>query len=514
MQIVIIDAGSQYTLVISRILRELGIRSVITSPNKAKETMAMNLPGLKGIIISGGDKSVYDENAPKIPDFIFEDKWRTIPLLGICYGMQYIAHFHGAHVIGQPHHKNYGGSFVIYDTKTNDPLIDGMERDSVWASHSDSVMNLPPGFQRIARYDNGGELPIAGFSNAEKNIWGVQFHPEVTHTQQGTTLLKNFLFRICHCATDWKPSNIVEDIRSQAVEATKGMKSIIGFSGGVDSTTLAAILSPVLQDNLRGVSIDTGGFRKGEVEEIEKHAIAAGITLDILHSHHQFQQALKNITDAEHKRKAFKEKYRNIFELYARDFGADFILQGSIAPDVIESGATGGAALIKSHHNIGHTWAGLTEVPLLANLFKYEVREIAKFLGLPDSVVSRQPFPGPGLFLRVIGAPPTVDKLEIVREADEIVTEILKKNNVYGGISQLVVALICSNTVGIKGDARTYGPSIVVRAIETQDFMTVKGFQIPSEVRREISSTVSKHPDISRVWFDEMDKPPATVEFE
>lgn len=508
MQIIIIDLGSQYTLVISRVLRELGVRSVILSPEKAK---SFNLSTVKGIILSGGDKSVCDIDAPAPPLHIFHEEHRHIPLLGICYGMQYIAYYYnGGRDVIKGDNKNYGESYVAFE---EDPLTVGLFTDVVWASHSDNVVSTPDGFNIIARYDDE-HAGIAGISSTEHNIWGIQFHPEVTHTVNGKQLLRNFLFGICKCEKDWKPADIVDELRDKAHYAVGNNKCVLGFSGGVDSTTLAAIVAPVFKERVRGICIDTGGLRMHELDEIEEHANAAGIDLTTIHAEFQFRQALKDITDAEHKRKNFKALYREIFKSTAERLGAGYIIQGSIAPDVIESGAVGSAALIKSHHNIGHTWDELTEVPLMSNLFKYEVRELAKFLNLPDSVVYRHPFPGPGLFLRIIGAPITPERLDIVRVATQQATLILQSEGIYDKISQLVVALMCINTVGIKGDKRTYGPSIVVRAVETQDFMTVKGFQIPDHIRRRIASEISKHPDISRVWFDEMDKPPATVEFE
>jgi GMP synthase (glutamine-hydrolysing) len=509
MQILIIDLGSQYTLVISRVLRELGIRSVILSPEKAE---TFNLSNIKGIILSGGDKNVYDIDAPAPPHHIFHEEWRHIPLLGICYGMQYIAHYYGNTVVTKTDRKNYGESYVIYDT---DPLTKDLYADVVWASHGDNIIEVPNDFKIIARYDVI-DASIAGISNVEKNIWGIQFHPEVIHTLHGKQMLRNFLFDICKCSPDWQSRDIVNDIQNRAQHIIGDNKCVIGFSGGVDSTTLAAILSPVFNKNITGICIDTGGLRKNELIEIEAHAKAANINLIIVRAEQEFRLQLSHTINAEHKRKIFKKEYQRILEKNIINLGPDykFLIQGSIAPDIIESGAVGNAALIKSHHNVGHKWNGIVEVPLFVDLFKYEVRELACFMELPNSVINRLPFPGPGLFLRVLGAPPTKHRLNIVRDADDLVTNILKSENVYNEISQLIVALVCVNTVGIKGDARTYGPSIVIRAVETQDFMTVKGFQISNDIRRRIASELSKHSEISRVWWDEMDKPPATVEFE
>ena len=504
-QILVVDMGSQYTLVIGRTLRELGFRSAVLSPGKAEGWLKANKP--QAVILSGGSASVYEENSPQPPKYILKI---DIPILGICYGMQWISHKTGGLVA--PHHerKEYGEAVAKFDTK--DLLFRGIKSKSiVWASHGDSVEKVPVGFRIIAR--SVDEKVIEAMSSPSKKIWGVQFHPEVTHTKEGKKILLNFLEKIAKCEKDWQPADIVDDIRNETSKVAGDKKAIIGFSGGVDSTTLSAVLAPVFRKNLLAVCIDTGGLRRNELEEIKFNARAAGVNLKIVKASARFQKSIGRETHSEKKRKRFKKIYGRILEEEAKKFQADFIVQGSLATDLIESGSAGKADLIKLHHNVG---LNLKEKELhpFRNLFKYEVRELARSLKLPSSISERQPFPGPGLFIRIIGEPPRKDKLNIARWADGEVTDILKKHGAYKGVSQLIVALDCQRTVGIKGDGRVYAYSVIVRGVKTLDFMTAEGVQFPANIRREISTVVTRHPKIVRVFFDETNKPPATTEME
>jgi len=497
--------GSQYTLVIGRTLRELGYRSAILSPGKAEGWLKSNKPS--AVILSGGSASVYEEDSPRPPKNIFK---MNVPILGVCYGMQWIAHTQGGQVISHHERKEYGEAVVQFDTK--DSLFHGIKKKNVvWASHGDSVEKVPAGFRVIARSEDG-EV-IEAMSSPVKKIWGVQFHPEVTHSREGKKILINFIEKIAKCEKDWQPANMIDDIRNEIAKATRNKRAIIGFSGGVDSTALSAAIAPVFRKNLLAICIDTGGLRRNELEEIKFNAEAAGVKLKIVKAAKRFQKAIGKQTHSELKRKNFKRLYGRIFEEEAKRFSADFIAQGSLATDLIESGSAGKADLIKSHHNVGLNLK-VKELHPFRNLFKYEVRELARQLKLPESISERQPFPGPGLFIRVIGEPPTKNKLDIVRWADGEVTDILKKNKIYQNVSQLIVALDCQRTVGIKGDGRVYAYSIIVRGVKTLDFMTAQGFQFPANVRREISNAVTKHPKIVRVFFDETNKPPATTEME
>lgn len=504
-KVLIVDLGSQYTLVIGRTIRELGFRAIIVSPEKAEKWLAINSP--KAIILSGGSASVYDEGAPAVPKSVLAS---GIPILGICFGMQFLAARFGGEVTPHRDNKGYGHAVVRVDPA--DKLFLNMEiRQEVWESHGDTVTQLPPDFKSIAVSEKTGS--IAAMSCPKANAWGVQFHPEVTHTLQGQAMLWRFLTTICGCEIDWEPKDAIAEIQREVGDIAEGKKFLMAFSGGVDSTTLARALSPVLGRNLLAVTIETGALRMNELEEIRANAKSAGVHLKVIHAARRFQKAIRNTTDAEKKRKRFKKVYGRILEEVARDFGADFIVQGSLATDIIESGKVGNAALIKSHHNVGLNLS-IKELHPFRRIFKYEVRDIARALKLPDWVSERQPFPGPGLFLRVRGAPATPDKLAIARWADHEVTWILKQHKIYDELSQLVVGLNCTKAVGIKGDARVYGYVVEVRAVQTSDFMTARGYHFPSEVAAEICNVVTRHPKVVHVAFYPTNKPPATTEFE
>lgn len=484
----------------------MGFRSVILSPAKAQIWLKDHTP--KGIILSGGSASVYEENAPYPPKEILE---LGAPILGICYGMQWLTRIFGGSITASRDKKKYGKTKINFCSK-DDLLFSGIKKESVaWASHGDSISILPKGFSKISHSSEDVNV-IEGMSNLRLKIWGLQFHPEVADTEFGKDMLNNFALKISQCAKDWEPQNIIADIRKETKKNCCG-KAIIGFSGGVDSTTLAAVLSPVLKDKLLAVCINTGALRENEIDEIKEKTKIIGVNLKIIDAQNRFETALKNVIDAETKRKEFKKIYKEIFEETLVDFRADYIIQGSLATDFIESGAVGNAALIKSHHNIGLDFH-CEELHPFKDLFKYEIRELAKALELPDLISLCKPFPGPGLFIRVIGAPPTKKNLDILRWADSQTRRIITDNDLNNKFSQLIVALNCTPTVGVKGDGRVYAHSVVVRAISTSDFMTAKGYQIPPEVRQEITTCLTKHPEIVRVWFDETNKPPATVEFE
>jgi GMP synthase (glutamine-hydrolysing) len=505
--VAIIELGSQFTLLIERTLRELGVRSVILDPRRAENWLKKYPP--KAVILSGGASSVYDVDAAQPPLEVLglrRENGEQVALLGICYGMQWLTHHLGGEVKAILENREYGKAYVNVDV-SNDLFSDTPSHQLVWMNHGDSVITLPAGFTALAHSESN---TIAAIQNG--SIWGVQFHPEVTHTPHGKAILTNFL-RFAGCEKDWTPTSVITSIREQAVAELGNERVIFGFSGGVDSTTVSAILAPVLKDRLLAVTIDGGHLREGELDEIERHAKAAGVTLRIVDARDEFNAVMHDTIDAEEKRRRFKKVYTSLFVRAAQDFSATFVLQGTLAPDRIESGVTGGA-VIKSHHNVGLDMGDLQQLHPIDHLFKYEVRALAKEVGLPESVWNRQPFPGPGLFIRVVGVPATPDKLEIVRWADAQVKEILVRHGVYDQLSQLVVGYVGVNTVGVKGDARVYGGSIVVRGVKTIDFMTAKGAWFEEHVVDEIKRVVGSHPNVVRVWFDPTDKPPATTELE
>ncbi|HEY4494015.1 MAG TPA: glutamine-hydrolyzing GMP synthase [Candidatus Paceibacterota bacterium] len=505
-QILIIDLGSQYTDIIRRSLRYLGFHSIITPPEEASRLIKENK--FKGIILSGGSASVYDVDAPAIPEEILTV---GVPVLGICYGMQWLAYVHDKDTIQKAKEgKSYGPVEVAIKESL---LFKGLKNSiNAWSSHGDSVKNPPAGFSIIAT-SKGGMVNEA-MECADKKFYAVQFHPEVEQTEDENIILDNFVEKICGCVKDYSRKDAIKEIGENTKKILGEGTAIIGVSGGVDSTTLAAILTPVLGEKLKAFFIDTGGMRKGEVKHVKEIARKAGIKLEIIDKYKEkFIQNIGSTIDAEEKRAKFREVYGEVFKEVAASYGATHMIQGTLATDLIESGSRGKSALIKTHHNVDLD-LGLTEIMPLSDFFKFEVREFARMFGLEELLAGRQPFPGPGLYLRVVGVPVNAELLEMVREADHEVAQILKKHSLYDKISQVIVALLGVETVGVKGDGRVYGYSFAVRTVETMDFMTVKGFYLPPKVCEDINSTLVKHPNIVRVMYDFTSKPPATTEFE
>jgi len=392
-------------------------------------------------------------------------------------------------------------------------LFENLEESiKAWSSHGDSVKNAPDGFIVTATSQNG--KVVEAIESEKKKLWAVQFHPEVDMTEDENIILNNFTEKICGCKKDYFRENVIAEIRENTKKILGNEIAIIGVSGGVDSTTLAAILAPSLGTQLKAFMIDTGGMRKGEIERIKEIAKKANINLEIIEKYKdKFINEIGATVDAEEKRRAFRSVYGEVFSEVAKSYGATYMIQGTLATDLIESGSGGESVLIKTHHNVDLN-LDLKEIMPLSDYFKFEIRELAQEFGLEELVSKRQPFPGPGLYLRIVGVPVSEELLEIVREADSEVTEILKKYNLYDKISQTIVALLGTKTVGVKGDGRVYGYSLVIRTVETTDFMTVKGFYLPKEVCEEIISTLSRYSQVVRVFFDFTPKPPATTEFE
>lgn len=506
-QILIVDYGSQYTLIIGRTLRELGVRSIILPPKKVDEWLKANAP--KAVILSGSNWSVHNEGAPKLPKSL-DLAGIKYSILGICYGMQLLAYKLGGVVERPLTHREYGPAETTIDT--THPLFKNIkERTEVWASHGDTVIKLPKSFTSIATSSG-----INAMSNKNNQVFGIQFHPEVIDTKEGKKILQNFL-NISNCKNDWNPKNLIQEIQKEVstiVNKSNKQNIVLGFSGGVDSTTLTAILAPILGKRLVCIAIDTGGVRANEFKEIRANAKSAGVkNLVVIKAGAEFIKNISTTIDGEEKREKFRSVYKKIFEEQIEKYNAGFIVQGTLATDIIESGKMGKSTMIKTHHNVGLSWK-VKDLHPFRNLFKYEVRELARVLNLPSAIYKRNPFPGPGLYLRIVGTPVSKENIALVREADKTVAEILKKHDLAKNISQLIVALLGINSVGVKGDERVYGHSLAVRAVQTSDFMTAKGYYFPQIVIDEITNALTKHKDIVRVFFDMTPKPPATTEFE
>ena len=502
-QIAILDFGSQYTHLIARRIRELKTRALVFSP----KTPAENLADSKGIILSGSPWSVIEENAP-IPDKkIFE---LGIPILGICYGLQLIGKIFGGDVLNSPK-REYGYSEFY---PVSDSLFEGIqEKATVWMSHGDKLTKIPPKFKVI------GKTPNSEFAAIKKeNIYGLQFHPEVTHTPEGKKILKNFLYSICKAKGDWTPSSLLEiaqkEIKSKYRD--KG-KAVLAYSGGVDSTVSAVLAKRILRDKFIPVFVDTGLMRKGESKEIEEISEKLGLGVKIVNAQKYFLNALKGVVDPEKKRTIIGREFIRVFEKEAKKIGAKYLIQGTLYPDRIESiSDIGPSHTIKKHHNVG----GLPEkmelklMEPLKDFFKDEVRKIAKLIQIPEEVYGRHPFPGPGLAVRILGEV-TKERINILQEADYILIETLKGLNLYDSIWQAFAVFIPVKTVGVMGDTRTYSNLIALRAVTSEDGMTADWFPFERDDLTKIACRIlNEVSGVNRVVYDISSKPPSTIEWE
>jgi len=507
--IVILDFGSQYTQLIARRIRELHIYSEILPYNATIDEIKKHRP--KGIILSGGPASVYHPDAPKPDERIFD---LNIPILGICYGLQLLTVHFGGEVVKAEKHEYGRAELEILNHE--DLFYDIPNEIHVWMSHGDRVTKLPEGFEPIARTYNA---PFAAIRNKEKKIWGVQFHPEVSHTYLGKEILKNFAVRISGCSQDWTMGNFLKEKEQEIRDLVDGKKAICALSGGVDSSVAAVLVHNAVGDNLTCIFVDNGLLRKGEREQVEKtFRDHFHIPLIVIDARERFLKALKGVTDPEEKRKIIGNLFIEIFEEEAKKIpDVEFLVQGTLYPDVIESvSVKGPSAVIKTHHNVG----GLPEkmnlklIEPLRELFKDEVRELGKELGLPDDIIYRQPFPGPGLAIRIIGEVNEND-LRVLREADAIVIEEIKKAGLYRDLWQSFAVLLPIHTVGVMGDYRTYEKVIAVRAVESTDGMTADWARLPYDLLdRIMRRIINEVKGVNRVVYDITSKPPGTIEWE
>jgi len=508
--VVVLDFGAQYSQLIARRVRELHVYSLILPFDTPLGELLALKP--KGIILSGGPASVYDTGAPRCEPGLFT---AGAPTLGICYGMQLMAHVLGGQT-GPAARKEYGRTRLFVDEPERDEgLFRGLEPRLIsWMSHGDTVHRLPPGFETLAHSDH---TPHAAIADRSRRLYGLQFHPEVSHTPWGTDVLRNFLYNICGCAPSWTMTSFVERATQEVRAQVDAGRAICALSGGVDSSAAAALVFRAIGDRLTCVFVDHGLLRRGEAERVvgvfRDHF---GMPLVHVDARHRFLDRLRTVTDPEQKRILIGREFITVFAEEASRLGQpEFLVQGTLYPDVIESG-TRTAARIKTHHNVG----GLPEViPFrliepFRTLFKDEVRVVARTLGLPEEMIGRHPFPGPGLAIRVLGEV-TEERLAILRHADAIVTEEIRRGGFSRDVWQAFAVLLPVHTVGVAGDARTYGHVVAVRAVTSEDGMTADWARLPADLLETISNRITGEVRaVSRVVYDISSKPPATIEWE
>ncbi|MEM0008218.1 MAG: glutamine-hydrolyzing GMP synthase [Candidatus Bathyarchaeia archaeon] len=509
--ILILDFGGQYCHLIGRRVRENGVYSEIVPHDiKIEEIRLLGEKfNIKGLILSGGPASVFDADAPKPDKRIFD---LGLPVLGLCYGHQLIAQVFGGKV-GSAKRKEFGSTYATIDKPID--ILKGLNRkERVWMSHSDTVFSVPQEFEVLAYTQN---CPVAAFKHKTKPIYGLQWHPEVVHTVNGAKMLRNFLFEVCGCVANWKMENIIDKMVEEVKREVGEGKAIIALSGGIDSSVATAIAAKAVGEKLTAVFVDHGFMRENEPEFVKNTFQKLKINMVIVNAQERFFERLKGVTDPEMKRKIIGEEFIRVFEEVAEKVGAEYLIQGTIYPDRIESGFRRFSDKIKTHHNV----AGLpTKIKFkkiiepLRDLYKDEIRRVAQIIGLPKEIVFRQPFPGPGLAVRVVGEI-TKEKVEIARKADRIVREEFEKSGLKERLWQYFAVLTNTKATGVKGDARAYGYVVAIRAVESREAMTASFARIPYKILEKVSTRItSEIPEVVRVVYDITHKPPATIEWE
>jgi len=509
--ILVLDFGGQYCHLISRRIREYGVYSEIAQHDiSPEEVAALNEKfNIKGLILSGGPSSVYELNAPRLNSRILQ---LNLPILGLCYGHQLLAQILNGRV--EPAIcKEYGITQVSIDKPVG--ILEGLsDKEQVWMSHGDTVMAPPPEFEALAHTDN---CPVAAFRHKSKPIYGLQWHPEVIHTIHGMRMLQNFIFQICKAQANWQMEDLVGKMVKELQTETAGGRAIIGLSGGIDSSVATALAAKALGEKLTAVYVDHGFMREGETESIRQAFQKFNIRFIVANAQERFMNKLRGVVEPETKRKIMGEEFIRVFEEVANDSGAEYLIQGTIYPDRIESGFRKNSDKIKSHHNV----AGLPEkikfkkiLEPLRDLYKDEVRNVARMLDLPKDIVNRQPFPGPGLAVRIIG-PLTEEKVTIAKKADKIVRDEIERGELAENFWQYFAVVTDTKATGVKGDARAYGYVVAVRVMESREAMTASFAKLPYQVLEKISTRITNEiPQVTRVVYDVTHKPPATIEWE